>query len=114
MVELSFNCMFCNHHVSTLVYSNIRGDENNEHTVNQCNLCGHTQLFPYQYDHEEHYEDDKQTEYVTNVIGTKFEKMIEYQELEHKRRIKILMDRVNIDKSNNNINLLDVGCGYGI
>jgi 2-polyprenyl-3-methyl-5-hydroxy-6-metoxy-1,4-benzoquinol methylase len=105
-----FCCMLCDNKECSLVYDNIRGDDNNEFTVQQCNRCGHTQLFPYQYDHEEHYEDDKQTEYVVEKIGTPFEKMIEYQELEHTRRVQKVFD---VSKNNTINNVLDVGCGYG-
>jgi 2-polyprenyl-3-methyl-5-hydroxy-6-metoxy-1,4-benzoquinol methylase len=107
--ELKFDCMMCNNIENTLVYDNIRGDDSGKFSVVQCNCCGHIQLFPYQYDHIEHY-DDKQTEYVVEKIGTPFEKMIEYQELEHNRRIKKVIET---SKNINISSVLDVGCGYG-
>jgi 2-polyprenyl-3-methyl-5-hydroxy-6-metoxy-1,4-benzoquinol methylase len=110
-----FQCFLCEKSEGIegckLVTDIVRGDDKKNHIIVKCNNCQHVQLHPHQYDFSDHYEQDLQTKYVIEEIGTSFENMLKYQKMEHEIRCKKFFDLNG--NGDSTLDILDVGCGYG-
>lgn len=114
--SLEFSCILCAETTTpVIVQASVKGDSNGRLTVVRCPCCGHIQLNPPAYSLD-HYNEDKQVDFIVHDYGTPIEKIVEHSWIDAGRRLDRFSDKgINLDKisANKSFRVLDIGGGYG-
>lgn len=113
-MSASFKCLLCNNTgAAELVSGTIRDVQSPKHKVFRCLCCGHVQISPIPTSQEliEFYKRDQQTQ---NVHGTVTDiNLMQVKSLADTMRRLSWLDEAKSIEQVSEIQLLDIGCGYG-